>query len=71
MALPNIGNPDGYQKKGVAGEAKRMVVKRKGLAKLAQRGGDQREEWVRNFEWKLVKHKDRVAYNLLNVKINI
>jgi len=34
-----MGNPDGYQKKGVAGEAKRMVVKRKGLAKLAQQGG--------------------------------
>ena len=49
MALPNIGNPDGYQKKGVAGEAKRMVVKRKGLAKLAQRGGDQREEWGPKF----------------------
>ena len=30
----NIGNPDGYQKKGVAGEAKRIVVKRRELAKL-------------------------------------
>ena len=30
----DIGNPDGYQKKGVAGEAKRMVVKRRGLARI-------------------------------------
>jgi hypothetical protein len=29
----NLGNPDGYQKKGVAREAKRIVVKRSGLAK--------------------------------------
>src|SRR5438445_6938869 len=34
----NIGNPDGYQKKGVAGEAKRIVVKTKGIANLAQIG---------------------------------
>ena len=30
----DIGNPDGYQKKGVAGEAKRMVVKRRELARI-------------------------------------
>ena len=36
MAIPDIGNPDGYQKKGVMGEAKRIVVKTKGIAKLAQ-----------------------------------
>ena len=38
MTIPNIGNPDGYQKKGVAGEAKRIVVKTKGIANLAQIG---------------------------------
>ncbi|HLZ14099.1 MAG TPA: hypothetical protein VKP58_16070 [Candidatus Acidoferrum sp.] len=32
----NIGNPDGYQKKGVRGEAKRIVIKTKGIAKVAQ-----------------------------------
>src|SRR5260221_3632941 len=32
----NTGNPDGYQKKGVAGEAKWIVVKTKGIAKVAQ-----------------------------------
>ena len=36
MANSDIGNPDGYQKKGVRGEAKRIVVKTKGIAKLAQ-----------------------------------
>ena len=36
MTLPDIGNPDGYQKKGVAGEAKGIVVKTKGIAKVAQ-----------------------------------
>ena len=30
----DIGNPDGYQKKGIAGEAKRIVVKTKGIANL-------------------------------------
>ena len=29
-----LGNPDGYQKKGVVGEAKRIVVKRRGLARI-------------------------------------
>jgi len=38
LAFPNIGNPDGYQNKGVANWAKRMVVKTKGLGKLAQIG---------------------------------
>jgi hypothetical protein len=33
-----IGNPDGYQKKGVRGEDKRIVVKRKEIAKVAQIG---------------------------------
>src|SRR5256885_319483 len=36
MTIPDIGNPDGYQKKGVTGEAKRIVVKTKGIAKVAQ-----------------------------------
>jgi len=34
----DIGNPDGYQKKGVAGEAKWIVVKTKEIANLAQNG---------------------------------
>ena len=38
ITLPDIGNPDGYQKKGVAGEAKWIVVKTKGIANLAQIG---------------------------------
>jgi hypothetical protein len=38
ITLPDIGNPDGYQKKGVAGEAKWIVVKTKGIANLAQNG---------------------------------
>ena len=38
ITLPDIGNPDGYQKKGVIGEAKGIVVKTKGIAKLAQIG---------------------------------
>jgi len=38
MAIPDIGNPDGYQKKGVAGEAKGIVVKTKGIGNLAQIG---------------------------------
>ena len=38
----DIGNPDGYQKKGVAGEAKGMVVKRRGLARIDfERAGKQ------------------------------
>jgi len=39
-----IGNPDGYQKKGVRGEAKRIVVKTKGIAKVAQ-------IWARRSGW--------------------
>jgi hypothetical protein len=38
MAFPDIGSPDGYQKKWVRGEAKRIVVKTKGIAKLGQTG---------------------------------
>src|SRR5256885_7805016 len=34
----HIGNPDGYQKKGVRDEAKRIVVKTKEIANLAQIG---------------------------------
>jgi hypothetical protein len=38
LAFSNIGNPDGYQNKGVASWAKWMVVKAKELGKLAQIG---------------------------------
>ena len=40
----DIGIPDGYQKKGVVGEAKRMVVKRRELARI----GFERAEKQRN-----------------------
>ena len=66
--FPHIGNPDGYQKKGVAGEAKRIVVKTKGIANVAQiwarrggwRGGPSRtslgvnKSGVEQFEWSLI-----------------
>ena len=61
MTLPGIGNPDGYQKKGVIGEAKRIVVKTKGIEKVAQiwaRGnglrGDPGKSGVEQFEWSLI-----------------
>jgi len=61
MTFPDIGNPDGYQKKGVAGEAKRIVVKTKGIANLAQIGtrrtalrGNPAKSGVGQFEWSLI-----------------
>jgi len=67
----NIGNPDGYQKKGVAGEAKRIVVKTKGIAKLAQIGtrrivvkGNPAKSGVEQFEWSLTTLVS-VAWRLL------
>src|SRR5882757_7942536 len=68
MAIPDIGNPDGYQKKGVRGEAKGIVVKTKGIAKVAQiwargrglKGGPSRtslgvnKSGVEQFEWRLI-----------------
>jgi len=61
MANSDIGNPDGYQKKGVRGEAKRIVVKTKGIAKLGQivtrggwPGGDSGKSGVEQFEWSLI-----------------
>ncbi len=37
--FPHVGNPDGYQKKGVSGEAKGIVVKTKSMAPRANRSG--------------------------------
>ena len=61
MTFPDIGNPDGYQKKGVAGEAKRIVIKTKGIANLAQIGtrrtalrGNPAKSGVEQFEWSLI-----------------
>jgi hypothetical protein len=61
MTLPDIGNPDGYQKKGVRDEAKGIVVKTKGIAKLAQIGtrgrglrGSPSKSGVEQFEWSLI-----------------
>ena len=67
MTIPDIGNPDGYQKKGVRGEAKGIVVKTKGIAKLVQiwagrveRVGRSRtslgvkKSGVEQFEWSLI-----------------
>jgi len=60
MAIPDIGNPDGYQKKGVRGEAKGIVVKTKRIGKLAQIGtrqgglsGYPGKSGVESFEWSL------------------
>ncbi len=60
-AFPDIGNPDGYQKKGVRGEAKGIVVKTKGIAKLVQiwagRALARRssgKSGVEQFEWSLI-----------------
>ena len=57
----NIGNPDGYQKKGVTGEAKWIVVKTKGITNLAQIGKrrsglreDPGKSGVEQFEWSLI-----------------
>src|SRR5216110_383316 len=59
--FPHIGNPDGYQKKGVMGEAKGIVVKTKGIANLAQIGtrrrglrGNPSKSGVEQFEWNLI-----------------
>jgi len=67
----NIGNPDGYQKKGVAGETKWIVVKTKGIAKLAQIGtrrrvvkGNPGKSGVEQFEWSLITLVS-VAWRLL------
>jgi len=61
MTIPDIGNPDGYQKKGVSGEAKGIVVKTKGIANLAQIGTRGRGlrgypgiSEVEQFEWSLI-----------------
>jgi len=61
MTIPHIGNPDGYQNKGVSGEAKGIVVKTKGIADLAQIGTRGRgvkenpgKSGVEQFEWSLI-----------------
>ena len=66
-----MGNPDGYQKKGVAGEAKRIVVKTKGIANLAQIGTrrigvteNPGTSGVGQFEWSLITLVS-VAWRLL------
>jgi hypothetical protein len=58
----DIGNPDGYEKKGDRGEAKGIVVKRKGIAKLGQMGtrgrwpgGDSGKSGGGQFEWSLIR----------------
>jgi len=67
----NIGNPDGYEKKGDRGEAKGIVVKRKRIARLGQIGtrggwpvGDYGKSGGRRFEWRLLA-LDSVAQFLL------
>ena len=64
----DIGNPDGYQKKGVAGETKRIVVKRRGLAKFGFEGagrwgkdlGKQNEAGLQLSQDSLAQNKARV-----------
>ena len=59
----DIGNPDGYQKKGVAGEAKRMVVKRRGLARIDfERAGKQENVLGRGSEAGLRSSHGSVAW---------
>ena len=73
MAIPDIGNPDGYQKKGVAGEAKRIVVKIKGIAKVAQiwarrsgLSGNPGKSGVEQFEWSLITLVSVVCFLILS-----
>jgi len=61
MTFPDIGNPDGYQNKGVRGEAKWIVVKTKGIARVAQIWARRRglranpgKSGVEQFEWSLI-----------------
>jgi len=58
MAIPDTGSPDGYQRKGVAGEAKGIVVKTKGIGKVAQIRKSLRvdpgKSGVEQFEWSLI-----------------
>ena len=70
---PTIGNPDGYQKKGVTGEAKGIVVKTKGIANVAQiwargRGlrGSSGKSGVETFEWNLITFVSVVRPIVLN-----
>jgi hypothetical protein len=61
----DIGNPDGYQKKGVADEAKRIVVKRRGLAKVDFAGaGNGKKVFARHNEAELRLSQGRVARNV-------
>jgi len=61
----DIGNPDGYQKKGVAGEAKRMVVKRRGLARIDfERAGNERNVLGRGSEAGLRSSHGSVVWKL-------
>ena len=67
----NIGNPDGYQKKGLREEAKGIVVKTKGIGNVAQiwaRGaglrGNPGKSGVEQFEWSLITLVS-VAWRLL------
>ncbi len=73
MAIPDIGNPDGYKKKGVAGEGKRIVVKIKGIAKVAQiwarrsgLSGNPGKSGVEQFEWSLITLVSVVCFLILS-----
>jgi hypothetical protein len=75
ITLPDIRNPDGYQKKRVRGEAKRIVDKTKRIVNLAQIGTEGspgpsqtslgvNKSGVEQFEWSLITLVS-VAWNLL------
>ena len=64
----DIGNPDGYQKKGVAGEAKRIVVKRRGLAKFGfERAGSRGRDLAKQNEAGPQLSQGRVAQSKARV----
>jgi hypothetical protein len=66
LAFLNIGNPDGYQNKGVASWQKRMVVKTKGLRKLAQIGKNAERRMIGGVggEWRLARSRSMLAHLL-------
>jgi len=64
----DIGNSDGYQKKGVAGEAKGMVVKRRGLARIDfERAGKQQNVLGRGSEAGLRSSHGSIVWKLVVV----
>jgi len=53
LVPPTPGNPDGYQKKGVAGGAICMNVKRQDLVELGSLERDWRQKWGQKFRMRI------------------